>query len=145
MTASYLVKSSVVKPKILIMQKKFLAALALVVGQMFFASTNLSACGFTFDIVENKKEHYSSGDKFVVSIMIKNTCRGCNTDINSTIFELNGLKNINATPWRQVIEGVFERRFTLEVDGKGKAKYSFDATRMCPKRHSTSKIELTVK
>ncbi len=127
------------------MQKKFLVASALVIGLMLFASTNLSACGFTFDVVENKKEQYSSGDNLVVSIMIRNTCRGCSTNINSTIFEFSGLKNLNATPWRELTNGVFERRFTLEVEKKGKSKYSFDAVRLCPKGDKSGAIQLSVK
>jgi hypothetical protein len=127
------------------MQKKFLVASALVIGLMFFASSNLSACGFTFDIVENKKEQYSSGDKFVVSIVITNTCRSCSTNIDNTIFDFSGLKSLNATPWKQLTNGVFERRFTLEVEKKGKSKYSFDAVRMCPKGDKRGAIQLMVK
>jgi len=126
------------------MQKKFFASSFLLIGLMLFANSNLSACGFTFDIVENKKEQYSNGDKLVVSIMITQTCRRCSNDINNTIFEFSGLKNLNSTPWRELTPGIFERRFTLKVETKGESKVSFDAVRLCPKGDKRGAIQLRV-
>jgi len=116
----------------------------LVFGLLIFSANNLAACNFTFDIIENKKTEYKTGDKLVVSVIVNSSCRSCSSDINNTLFEFTGLKNLGATPWNEVTRGVHQRTFTLEVVKSDKSSYSFDVTRLCPKGDKGGAIEFKV-
>lgn len=69
----------------------------------------------SFEIV-NEKEKYTVNDTVIVKVSIKYTHRQCEFTIEQTEFQLQGLKLLKATKWKELNIGNYERKVMLVID-----------------------------
>jgi len=92
-----------------------------------------SACEIEFEIVENKKEAYSSGDVMVIKVTVSLTHKSCPVAMEKTKFTMKGLKILGTTEWKQESSFVWTRKLKVQVvkpDGKN---IVLQANRVCDK------------
>jgi hypothetical protein len=118
---------------------------AIIVLTLTLFSQSLMACDFTFKIEGDVKTEYSSGDVVIVLVSLHLTHRVCPESIDETKFDFSGLKVLGATKWTETTNGVYERKFKLEVATGEKTKTSILATRTCDKDGGSGTFKLKVR
>ena len=88
---------------------------AIIVLGLTFMSQSVKACDFTFKIEGETKTEYTQGDVVIVLVTLHLTHRVCPESIDETKFDFSGLKVLGATKWTEAPNGLYERKFKLEV------------------------------
>jgi hypothetical protein len=121
------------------MKKVFLFLLCL----FSFVFNDSKACEIELRIdPASKKEIYKPGDEVVVMVTVTHSHRVCKIDINETKFIPVGLKILAATDWKEVSDGVFQRKMKLHVIGNKSGKLELKATRKCSRENSVGTFKL---
>lgn len=118
---------------------------AIIVLGLTFMSQSVKACDFTFKIEGETKTEYTQGDVVIVLVTLHLTHRVCPESIDETKFDFSGLKVLGATKWTEAPNGLYERKFKLEVIAGEKPKYSMLATRTCDKDGGSGTFKLKVR
>ena len=109
----------------------------------FFLINESKACEIEIKIdPASKKEVYKSGDEVVLIVTVTHSHRVCKLEIDETKFVTEGLKILAATDWKEISNGVFQRKMKLQVLGSSNGKLVFKATRKCSKEDSVGTILL---
>lgn len=101
-----------------------------------------SACEIDFEILKGKKEIYEAGDTIVVFVKVVLTHRSCPEAIKKTKFEMNGMKVIKSTPWKQTSTMDFERKLMIVITGTKDGKLMINAIRTCDKDGGFGSLKL---
>jgi len=100
------------------------------------------ACEIEFEVSEkSQKEVYNVGDEIIVTVQVSFTHRVCSEGIDLTKFDADGVKVAQATKWREIKPGVWERKLKLEVIGNHSGDLSLTATRTCDKEGGFGSLE----
>ncbi|MEA3495978.1 MAG: hypothetical protein U9R42_08080 [Bacteroidota bacterium] len=116
-----------------IINSKFLFLFFIGVFLITFYPKEANACEIEIEIVQGEKEIYKVGDIIVVKVIVTLTHRSCPISIKKTKFEMNGLKVVGATDWKQNSTMVFERKLKIEVLKTKDNKMQLSAIRTCDK------------
>ncbi len=121
---------------------KYIITLAL--GLLFVLAPikETSACEIDFEILKGKKEIYNVGDTIVVFVKVVLTHRSCPEAIKKTKFEMNGMKVIKSTPWKQTSSMDFERKLMIVITGTEDGKLMINAIRTCDKDGGFGSLKL---
>lgn len=124
---------------------KFFKLLALVIVLILALPTiNARACEFNFKITTEEKKSYKIGEELVVAVTVTLTHRNCHEDVNNIKFDMTGVKALGATPWKDLGNGQFERKFKLQVTDDPKGKHLLSATRSCDKDGGSGSVKIAV-
>jgi hypothetical protein len=91
------------------------------------------ACEIEFEIVENKKDVYSSGDELVIKVTVSLTHKSCPIGMDKTKFTMKGLKIIGTTEWKQESSLVWTRKIKVQVSKPEGKSVVLNANRVCDK------------
>jgi hypothetical protein len=105
----------------------------------------VKACEISFKVTSNEKPAYNVGEELVIAVKVVYTHRNCPEGIEATKFSFSGFKTLGATPWKEISEGQFERKFKLQVSEESKGNHILTATRVCDKDGGTGSIKIEVK
>ena len=110
-------------------------AIFLMLGLFFFSfsTQEAKACEIEFEIVNGKKATYETGDIIVVKVLVTLTHRVCPEALEKTKFNMNGMKVVGATGWKQVSAMDYERKLKIEIKSNKDGKLIFNAIRTCDK------------
>jgi len=129
--------------KKIVFKKTF--GLIVLLGIMLFSAKNLSACDIKFEYVGEKKEAYSAGDIVILKVTVTLTHRNCPEALKKTKFEVDGLKILGATDWKETKRGVYERKMKLKVLETKNKKSTISATRTCDKEGGFGSLSIKTK
>lgn len=106
--------------------------------------TTSFACEIKFNTEGVSKPVYNSNDVLVVKMTLVLTHRNCPEGLEATKYDYTGFKVLGATEWTEVKEGIYERKFKLQVKTDTKGKASFSALRSCHKEGGSGTFEIKV-
>ncbi len=116
-----------------LLHSKLLLLISIGIFFFVFQPNVASACEIEFEIIENKKDVYSSGDVMVIKVTISLTHKSCQMAMEKTKFTMKGLKIVGTTEWKQESSFVWTRKLKVQVikpDGKN---IVLQANRVCDK------------
>ena len=105
---------------------------------------NVDACEFKFKVLSGEKDNYQVGDELVVAVKVTYTHKVCPEGIEATKFSFTGVKTNGATEWKQLSDGVYERKFKLVITDEKKNRHLFNAVRTCDKDGGAGTIKFEV-
>lgn len=123
---------------------KGILLIVLLIGLAFIAN-NVNACDITFKVNSGEKEVYQLGDELVVTAKVVFTHKNCPEGIEATKFNFTGTKALGATKWKEVGNGIYERKFKLTIIDEKKDRHLFNAVRTCNKDGGVGTIKFEVK
>ena len=118
--------------------------LSLLLLMSLLAVMQTIACEFKFNIEGASKNAYAVGDEVIVKVTLVLTHRNCDVTLEETKYDYKGFQVAGATQWKEVANGVFERKFKLKVSASDKGKASFSAIRTCRKEGGSGTFQVTV-
>ncbi len=111
---------------------------------LMLAVLQTMACEFKFNVEGTSKDVYAIGDELVVKVTLVLTHRNCDVTLEDTKYDYRGFQVAGATQWKEVSNGVYERKFKLKVTAAEKGKASFSAIRTCRKEGGSGTFQVTV-
>lgn len=109
---------------------------------VFLFSVQSEACEMKFEVSGTKKELYKTGDEVIIKATVTFSHRVCQTAIQETKFNTDGLKILSATDWKEITPGTWERKLKIKVTGNKTGKLTLEAVRTCNKQGGFGSITL---
>lgn len=125
------------------MMKKSLITLVILILGVFLVQQAV-ACEIKFKVLSGEKEVYAIGDEMVVAVKVIYTHKNCPEGITATKFNFTGTKTNGATKWKQTGDGIFERKFKIEITEEKKNRHLLNAVRTCDKDGGAGTIKFKV-
>lgn len=112
----------------------------------FFVSVLLNsvvACEIEIEVDPlSKREVYKPNDEVVVIVTITHEHRKCELKIGETEFRLEALKILATTDWKEISDGVYQRKMKVQIVGSKTGKSVFKTIRTCSKKDSEGILRL---
>lgn len=121
---------------------KYVSIMVLIMGAIIALSERSIACEIDMEVIKNKKDNYKIEDVLIAKATISLTHRNCHNSIQNTEFEVQGLKILGATKWKQLSSRTWERKFKIEVIGDKDGELEFKTIRKCNKGGGTEDLNL---
>lgn len=117
---------------------RILSAIALILA--IIGAPVASACTIKINTADD--QNIKVGEEFVVVIAVNLTHRNCTIKPEETKIEVDGLKVIAATKWKEVEPGKLERK--LKVSAERTGEVSIAASRTCKKEGGKGFLTLDI-
>lgn len=101
------------------------------------------ACEIVFK-VEKEKSSYKVGDEIIAKVTITLFHKSCNVNVKTTEFTPTNLKILQGTEWKEIEQGVWERKLKLKVTDNKDQLASLTSIRSCPKDGGKATLSLKI-
>lgn len=120
---------------------------AIILGIIFFglSTSSASACEIDFNVVGDKKDKYEKNEELIIKVTVFYTHRNCPEGIDATKFKTNGIKVVQATKWKEITSGTWERKLKVKIIDTSKGEVTINATRTCDKEGGFGVMKLKTK
>lgn len=116
-----------------LLSSKMLIVLSIGLFFLVFMPQVANACEIEFEIVDNKKDAYSTGDELVIKVTVSLTHKSCPIGMDKTKFTMKGLKILGTTEWKQESSLVWTRKIKVQVTKPEGKSVVLNANRVCDK------------
>lgn len=119
---------------------------AVLAGTMWalLSSAPLQACEIEVKTKGEQQQVYAEGDVVVLTVNVFLTHRNCPEGIKSTTFQVEGMKIMGATKWRETSPGQFVRLIKVKITAAEGGKGALHARRTCDKEGGYGVLRLKV-
>jgi hypothetical protein len=124
------------------MKTKWILGLLLTLFFVTMMPQKADACEIEYEILKGKKEVYNVGDTIIIKVKVALTHRSCPIALKDTKFKLNGMKVLQATPWKQLSSMKFERKLKIIITGAKGNKVTINTIRECEKDGGFGSLKL---